>query len=67
MALQRRVVHAGLTQHRSARSPDLAIADRLAPQGAGNVLNEQSAHSRMQRRGAPHDLIELIIGECERC
>jgi hypothetical protein len=37
--LKRRIEHPALEQHRSARSPDLTIADNLAAQSIGRVLD----------------------------
>jgi hypothetical protein len=38
--LQRRVKHAALAQHRSARAPDFAVTDDLAAQSIGDMLDE---------------------------
>jgi hypothetical protein len=50
------------TQDQSARTPDLTVTDRLAAQGLGDMLDEEPAQPRMQRCGAPHNLIELTVG-----
>jgi len=52
-----RVEHPTFAQDLMARSEDLAIADRLAAQGIGHMLDEEAAHLRMQRRGAAQRMI----------
>jgi hypothetical protein len=49
-----------------ARPEDLTISDRPAAQGIGHVLDEEAAHPRMERRGASHDLVKLVVAERER-
>src|SRR5215831_5967093 len=66
LGLQRQREHASLAQHLAAGSEHLAIVERLAAQAMGDMLDEETAHPRMERRGTSHDLVKLGVGECER-